>query len=46
MEPNSKLVSVKIPFALWRHVKVYCLENDMTIKKFIMEAIVLRLNPK
>ena len=35
----TKTVSVKIPAAIWRLVKLYCVTNEITVQKFTLDCI-------
>jgi hypothetical protein len=43
MDEYIKVVSVRLPVALWRLIKVHCLKVDMTVKQFIYEAVTAKL---
>ena len=40
---ETKMISTRIPKDLMNRIKVFCDENDMTIKEFLVEAMIEKL---
>jgi hypothetical protein len=43
MKPNVQAISVEIPKALYRLVKLHCFRLDMTVKQFVIKSLANEL---
>lgn len=46
MRKNKKIFGVWLDEKLQKRLKVYCIQNDITIEKFVTEVLIDALTPK